>query len=457
MRLIDLTAKLPILRVNGDQNIEISGLAKDSRLVAPGNLFICVKGAKEDGHRYLEQAAAAGAVAAVVEDWPEFDWGLTLIQVPQVALLLKEIAGRFHDFPERKLQLIGVVGTNGKTTSTYLIKSILESAGYPVGLIGTITNLIKNQPLEAHNTTPGALELQELLGQMVVAGVKYVVMEVSSHSIDQGRVAGLSFRSGLFTNITQDHLDYHKTFEAYLNVKRKFFRDLPNTSWAAINRDDPHADHFISTTAAKVITYGIKGAAEVRAEAIRLTPFGVDFQAITPLGSIDLKLKLSGDFNIYNALGALAVGISLGLTLDVIRQGLEMVTGIPGRFEMVPGASEFGVIVDYAHTPDGLENILKTGRALTNKRLLLAFGCGGDRDRTKRPIMGAIAAKMADLTIITSDNPRSEEPRTIINEIEIGFKKANPSAAYHIEPDREAAIHQLIAQAQPGDSGLNRR
>ena len=234
-------------------------------------------------------------------------------------------------------------------------------------------------------------------------------------------------------------------------MKRKFFQDLPNTSWAVINRDDPHAEHFINTTTAKVITYGIKEVAEVRAEAIRLTPFGVDFRAITPLGSIDLKLKLSGDFNIYNALGALAVGISLGLPLDVIKQGLEVVTGIPGRFEMVPGASEFGVIVDYAHTPDGLENILKTGRALTNKRLLLAFGCGGDRDRTKRPIMGAIAAKLADLTIITSDNPRSEEPRTIIDEIETGFKKANPRAAYHVEPDREAAIHHLIAQAQPGD------
>jgi UDP-N-acetylmuramoyl-L-alanyl-D-glutamate--2,6-diaminopimelate ligase len=296
------------------------------------------------------------------------------------------------------------------------------------------------------------LELQKLFSEMVDAGVEYTVMEVSSHSIHQGRVAGLEFRCGIFTNITQDHLDYHKTFEEYLRVKSKFFIDLPATSWAAINADDGHAETIIRKTAAKVLTYGIDAAADIKAENVKLSPDGVAYTAVTPLGSIPLRLNFSGYFNVYNSLGVLAGALSLGIDAASIKRGLETTHGVPGRFQKVTaGQTGFTVIVDYAHTPDGLENILTTGRGLNPGRLLLVFGCGGDRDRTKRPVMGALAANLADYTIITSDNPRSEEPMAIIREIEAGFTQASPGAAYHLEVDRAEAIRKMIGEARPGD------
>lgn len=452
MKLAEVVKNLKILRTSGDLDLELTGLCQDSRAVVPGNLFFCVKGVNVDGHRFLTQAAAAGAVAALVEDWPDTDPGLVLIQVPNVSAAIKEVAGAFYDYPERKLHLIGVVGTNGKTTSTYLMKSILEAAGHRVGLIGTIANIIGDQVLEAHNTTPGTLELQQLFDRMVRDGVNYVVMEVSSHSIHQGRVAGLRFQSAIFTNITQDHLDYHKTFEEYLRVKSQLFQDLPSDSWAAINGDDPHSREIIAKTSAHVLTYGIEQPADVKAENIRIGMDGVEYTVISPQGNLDLKLHLTGYFNVYNSLGVLTAALGLGIDLSVIKRGLESITGVPGRFQkiVVPGMN-FTVIVDYAHTPDGLENTLRTGRGLNPRRLLLVFGCGGDRDRTKRPIMGALAAKMADYSIITSDNPRSEEPMAIIREIESGFKAAATAAAYQLEADRELAIRKIIMEAQPGD------
>ncbi len=454
MKLTELIKNINVSNIYGTTDYEILGINQDSRTVKTKDLFICVKGARYDGHQYLKQAAEKGAVAALVEDLPEDNCGLTIIQVPSVDDVLKEVAGTFYDYPDRKLKLIGVTGTNGKTTTTYLLKSILEAAGFKVGLIGTIVNLIGNQVVpthSAHNTTPGVLDLQMLFAQMVQAGVEYVVMEVSSHSIAQSRIAGLSFRSGIFTNITQDHLDYHGTFEEYLRVKTKFFAGLPMVSWAIINRDDTHAGYIIERTPAEVVTYGIEKDAQIRAEGIQLAPSGASYTATTPRGKIKLNLKLTGFFNIYNSLAALSSALVLGIDAEAIKQGLEAVTGVPGRFQLVPGAVKFGVIVDFAHTPDGLENILKTGRGLSPRRLLLVFGCGGDRDRTKRPIMGAIAAKMADFTIITSDNPRSEDPVGIIQEIEEGFYKTNPKAQYLLEVDRAIAIRKIIAMAEPGD------
>lgn len=451
MNLAKIFSKIGLLKVSGSLDLEITDLNQDSRLVSKGNLFICIKGSKTDGRQYLKQAAERGAVAAVVEDWPEEDYGLTIIQIKDVAGSLKEIAGSFYGYPDRNLKLIGVVGTNGKTTSTYLVKSILESAGYQVGLIGTIHHLIKDRVIPTNNTTPGMLELQKLFSQMVEAGVEYAVMEVSSHSIDQGRVAGLKFVGGIFTNITQDHLDYHKTFKEYLNVKTKFFKDLPSSSWAAINIDDPHAESIIAQTKAKVYTFGILNQASVRATAVNVVQTGVSYQADTFQGTLNLKLKLTGNFNVYNSLGVLTAGLAEGLDPSEIKTGLESVTLVPGRFQTVPESKTFGVIVDYAHTPDGLENILKTARELASRRLLLVFGCGGDRDRTKRPIMGEIAARMADYTIITSDNPRSEDPLKIINDIEAGFKKVNQTSAYQIETDRTTAIRKIIAMADPAD------
>ncbi len=451
MNLANIFSNINLIKVDGSLDLDINEINQDSRLVTPGNLFICVKGSKVDGHQYLKQAADQGAVAAVVEDWPAESYGMTIVQVENVSGSFKEIAGAFYGYPDRHLKLIGVVGTNGKTTSTYLVKSILETAGYQVGLIGTINHLIKDIVLPAGNTTPGLLELQKLFAQMVAAGVDYVVMEVSSHSIDQGRVAGLKFEGGIFTNITQDHLDYHKTFEEYLRVKTKFFKDLPSESWAAINIDDPHAESIIAQTKAKVYTYGIVNQASVRAVDVEVVQAGVSYKANTFRGNINLKLKLTGYFNVYNSLGVLTAGLAEGLDSSKIIQGLESVSIVPGRFQMLPESKSFGVIVDYAHTPDGLENILKTARKLTSRRLLLVFGCGGDRDRTKRPIMGEIAARMADFSIITSDNPRSEDPSRIINDIEAGFQKVSPVPAYQTEVDRAAAIRKIIAMADDAD------
>jgi UDP-N-acetylmuramoyl-L-alanyl-D-glutamate--2,6-diaminopimelate ligase len=452
MKLAEIVRNLEIIKTSGDLNLEIAGLGQDSRTVAPGEFFLCLKGVKVDGHRFLAQAAASGAVAALVEDWPEQDYGLTLILVENVNAVVRRVAGVFYDYPDRKLQLIGVVGTNGKTTSTYLMKQILETAGHRVGLIGTIVNLIGDVEIEAHNTTPGPLELQQLFYRMVQAGVEYVVMEVSSHSIDQGRVAGLPFRCGIFTNITQDHLDYHKTFAEYLRVKTKFFLDLPSTAWAALNGDDPHTPSISVKTIAKVMTYGIEQAVDLKAENIRMSPEGVAYTAVLPQGKLELQLHLTGYFNVYNSLGVLAAALGLGIDLAAIKHGLETTTGVPGRFQKVAAPqSDFTVIVDYAHTPDGLENILKTGRGLNPRRLLLVFGCGGDRDRTKRPIMGALAARLADYAIITSDNPRSEDPEQILREIEAGFREANPEGHYALEVDRATAIQKIIQTAQTGD------
>lgn len=455
VNLAQIFKNIDLMKVEGNLDLVINEINQDSRLVSQGDLFICIKGSKVDGHQFLRQAAEAGAVAAVVQDWPADNYGLTIIQVKDVAGELKEIAGTFYSYPDRRLKLIGVVGTNGKTTSTYLVKSILEASGYQVGLIGTINNLIKDQVIPSSNTvtntTPGMLELQKLFAKMVAAGVEYVVMEVSSHSIDQGRVAGLKFTGGVFTNITQDHLDYHKTFAEYLRVKTKFFKDLPSDSWAAINNDDPHAQSIIAQTKAQVYTYGMDNRASVHAENVKVVQAGVSYTANTFKGSFDLALNLTGDFNIYNSLGALTAGLAEGFEPSMIKQGLESISVVPGRFQRVPESKNFGVIVDYAHTPDGLENILKTARNLTSRRLLLVFGCGGDRDRTKRPIMGEIAARMADFTIITSDNPRSEDPLKIINDIEVGFQKSQLDTAYQVEADRAKAIRKIIAMADEDD------
>ncbi len=452
MKLADLLTQISVRKSSGTLDLNIEGISQDSRSVRPGALFLCIKGFKTNGHHYLKQAADDGAVAAVVSEWPAEDYGLTIILVEEVnGPVIKAIASAFYGYPDRRLKLIGIIGTNGKTTSTYLVKSVLEAAGHSVGLIGTIANLIKDRRLETSNTTPGVLELQKLFAMMVEAGVEYVIMEVSSHSIDQGRISGLEFIGGIFTNITQDHLDYHGTFEEYFQVKSSFFRQLPAHSWAAVNRDDSHAEKLIAQISAKVITYGIEQAADVRAESVNVSHSGVSFMTLSKLGRLRFELDLMGYFNVYNSLGAIAAGLAMGIDLEAIKRGLEKVTGVPGRFEAVPGADSFGVIVDYAHTPDGLENILNSARGLTDGRLLLVFGCGGDRDRTKRPQMGALAALKADFTIITSDNPRSEDPHRIIEDIEVGFLRANPDARYLIDVDRAAAIRKIIALAEDSD------
>lgn len=452
MRLRALMAGLEHTLVQGDPEIEITGVNVDSRRVKPGDLFICVRGTKADGHDFLPDALAAGAVAALVDRTAAWSGDMAVVAVENVQEILPEVAARFHGYPARRLSMIGVVGTNGKTTTTYLIRSILETAGFSVGLIGTIQNLIKNRSLPAANTTPGPLELQALLAAMAEEGCSHVVMEVSSHAIALGRTRGCSFAGGVFTNITQDHLDFHRTFTEYLRVKKSFFADLPESGWAVINGDDPQAAEFLSATGARRLTYGLRPENAIRAERVQVRMDGVSYRAVTPEGSGDLRLHFTGHFNVYNSLGALGAGLAAGLDLPVIIRGLEAVSGVPGRFQLVPTGMDFGVVVDYAHTDDGLDNLLRTARQLTRGRLLVVFGCGGDRDRGKRPLMGKVAARYADLVLVTSDNPRSEDPVSIIKEIEPGLTGAGKvPGEYRLIPDREQAIRAAIAEAGTND------
>lgn len=452
LHLSDLLQPFKTVSVTGDPSVEIAGLTHDSRRVKPGDLFVCVKGTKYDGHDFLADAFAAGAAGAVVERVPPGHEGRLLVTVDSVDAILPELAARFHGYPAERLTLIGVVGTNGKTTSTYLIRSILETAGYSVGLIGTIQNLVRNRALPAANTTPGSIELQALLAEMAAEGCQYVVMEVSSHAIALGRTRGCRYSAGLFTNITEDHLDFHKSFAEYFRVKQSFFADLGPDAWAVINGDDPKAAAMLEATRARTLTYGLNPQAMVRAERVRVAVDGASYQIVTPVGQWPMRLQLTGHFNVYNSLGALSMGLALGIDPPTIKRGLGMVSGVPGRFQTVSAGQRFGVVVDYAHTADGLENLLKTARQLTPGTLILVFGCGGDRDRGRRSGMGRVAARYADAIFVTSDNPRSEDPAAIIKEIEDSLRGAGKTPGeYRLIVDRTQAIRAAIAAAQPND------
>lgn len=448
MRLNELIHDLNVGTTIGTTDIEISDVVHDSRQVKPGTLFVCLTGVHVNGHDYLEEAFRRGAIAALVQETRGFEGKGTLVVVEDTGKALEQIAPVFFKHPGRKLRLIGVVGTNGKTTSTYMIKSVMEAAGRRVGLIGTIRNMIGDKMLPTTNTTPGVLELQRLLANMVDEGIEDVVMEVSSHAIALNRIADLVFSAGLFTNITQDHLDFHKTFEEYLRVKTSFFQQLAPETVAVINRADPHADYILERTVAKTITYGQQAPAEITAEKPEFRPQGTTCRLKTPHGEMAINIPMAGEFNLMNAMGSIGIGLSLGVDLVTAVKAIERLPGVPGRFQRVPGAETFGVIVDYAHTPDGLDNVLRAAKALRPRRLITVFGCGGDRDRTKRPMMGEIAANYSDHTIVTSDNPRSEKPESIIQEIEAGLPA---DTAYESIADRREAIRRAIAIAAPND------
>jgi len=462
MQLKKILQILPIINVQGSSDLEIKSITHDSREVTAGSLFIAVKGVKTDGHTYISDAACRGAVAVMVnEDFylSKSDYvenfiqeaGLTFVVVKDSRPLLFPLGKAFYQDPASHLKLIGVVGTNGKTTSTFLLKSIMETAGMKTGLIGTIHSVIGEKVLSSTNTTPGPLELQALLAQMVEEKTEYTVMEVSSHAIDQGRTTGLNFIGGIFTNITQDHLDYHHTFAEYLQVKTSFFQNLSKEAKAIINLDDPHSANIASATKARILTYGLSAQAEIRAENIEKNMDNTCFTLVTPDGAIDLRLNLIGEFNIYNALSAAGFGYYLGLDLQLIKHGLEKMNFVPGRFQSLPGDYGFKVIIDYAHTPDGLVNLLRTARELTKNRLITVFGCGGERDRGKRGLMGKISAQFSHFTLITNDNPRSEDPCSIVKEIEKGFLENGGVDKYKIILDRKDAIKEAVSMATPGD------
>lgn len=449
MKIVDLLAGLNYEFVSGEEDIEINNPNYDSRKVQPGDVFFAITGFSTDGHKYIPTAVERGAKVVVVEKDIELIEGVTYIKVENGRKALAVASCNFYDHPSRKMKLIGITGTNGKTTSAFMMKAILEGAGYKVGLIGTIANYIGSEELHAERTTPESLELQELFNKMVEAGVDYCVMEVSSHSLELCRVYGTNFEEGIFTNLTQDHLDFHKTFENYYKAKAKLF-DISKNS--IINADDEYGARLIKEVnekgTSKVTTYSIEKASDLKGENIDLESTGMIFD-LQLNGEINqVALSIPGRYNVYNALGCIGAALNQGIHIDVIIKALAMVT-VPGRCENLTLGmnSKFQVIRDYSHTPDSLENILENLRELTTGRLICIFGCGGDRDKTKRPIMGEIGTNLSDIAIITSDNPRSEDPFAILEDIVAGVKKHN----YKVIENREKAIKEALLIAEKGD------
>ncbi|GEN32742.1 UDP-N-acetylmuramoyl-L-alanyl-D-glutamate--2,6-diaminopimelate ligase [Aneurinibacillus danicus] len=456
MQLDELLAPLALWQVVGDAKTEITGIEIDSRKVQPGDLFICLPGFTVDGHDFAAKAVSQGAVAILAQRTVEVD--APVIYVPDTRRAMAVLADRFFGQPTHQMKIIGVTGTNGKTTTTHLIERILDEAGHVTGIIGTIEMRLQGEIREVKNTTPEALDLHRAFRWMKDNGAEYAAIEVSSHALDMGRVRGVRFTTGVFTNLTQDHLDYHKTMENYLQAKGLLFSQLGNEydkermKYAVLNADDPASEVFARMTPAQVITYGISSKADVRARNISITAKGTSFTLETFAGSTDVTLRMIGNFNVYNVLAATAACLVEGIPLEQIVRTLEKVEGVRGRFERVDAGQDYTVIVDYAHTPDSLENVLKTIREFAEGKVYCIVGCGGDRDRTKRPIMASIAARYADVAVITSDNPRSEEPQAIIDEMVEGLIADGISEErYFTRIDRREAIRETIHRAGPKD------
>lgn len=426
---------------------EITGLTCDSRTVTPGALFAAFRGSRTDGNRFIREALDKGATAVLCQTPPAGQDGPWLVTDDPRAVFGQMTAHWFGD-PGRRMTLIGVTGTNGKTTTTYLLKTILEQTlGAKVGLIGTNQNLVGHEVLPARRTTPDAYTLQALLAKMEGAGCSHVVMEVSSHALAQGRTAGLRFRTGIFTNLTRDHLDFHGSMTAYRQAKSLLFRQCDS---GCFNLDDNSGRLLIRGADCRVVTFGVnQRRAEIRARGIRLEPDRVRFLVDTPQETLPVTVPIPGRFTVYNALGALACCYDLGIPLAKAIQALEKVPPVKGRLEVVPVPAPYTVVIDYAHTPDALEQVLADARRVTQGRLLCLFGCGGDRDKTKRPVMGEIAASLSDLVILTSDNPRTEDPEAILDQVAAGFPRG--FADYHREPDRRAAIALALSLGRAGD------
>ncbi len=427
--------------------ISVSGVQFDSRRVQAGDLFVAVRGFKTDGHRYLPVAHEKGALAAVVEEIsPEVP--LPQIQVKNARRVLAYLGANFYRPEIDALTLIGITGTNGKTTTSYLVRSVLQNAGWPCGLLGTIQYQIGSQTLAAWNTTPEAADVAAMLFQMARENFKACVMEISSHALALNRVDGLRFAVGVFTNLTRDHLDFHKTFEDYFASKCHLFDLLLPDGTAVVNMDDEYGKKAIDRIRQTVLTFGQNPLADVHPLKTRVTLQGIEMTCATPFGSIDIRSALTGDFNVQNILAAVAVGLALHIPLNAIRAGIASVTHVPGRlesYEIKPGVR---AVIDYAHTPDSLQKALKALRPMTEGRLLVVFGAGGDRDRGKRPLMGQVAESLADVVFVTSDNPRNEDPQKIIDDIVQGMHDAGKR---RVILDRKEAIFAAVQEARPGD------
>lgn len=450
MNLQHLLRNVDIKLVVGDYDKDISGIASDHRKVEPGYVFICYEGVTFDGHEFICQAVQNGAGAVVGEHPPpeNLPRGTAYIQTENGRATLSLVAANWYGNPAECLKLIGITGTNGKTSTAYLVHSIFEAAGLKSAILGTVGHRFGDVVVPAATTTPDSLTLHGLFGQFVDRGLQYVIMETSSQGLAQHRLAGLEFETAAFTNLTQDHLDYHETMAEYLNAKAMLFRQIQQENGLAIlNADDPASNLIRQNTDAAIQTYGLGNCADFTARDIESTLKGLVLTAVTPVGNIRARLRLMGDYNLYNALAAIGVAQHHGCSKDEIKEGLEN-TIVPGRFELVDRGQDFAVVVDYAHTPDGLDNFLTAARRITAGRLICVFGCGGDRDRGKRPKMGRLSATIADHSVITSDNPRTENPVRILDDILEGV----PDGTSHdCIPDRKEAILNAIRQAKAGD------
>ena len=459
MQLEQLMGVIEIVDFQGDPDLEIVDIHYDSRAIKPGTLFVALKGHTQDGHRFIEDAISKGASAVVSElppgpgMFPNKDGAM--IQVRDSREALSRLAIRFFDSPFEKMDLTGITGTNGKTTTAYLLESILVAAGRKPGVLGTINYRFPGHVREAPVTTPECLDLMQILREMADSDVSDVVMEVSSHSLDQGRVRGCPFRVAIFTNISRDHLDYHRSMEAYFEAKSLLFKSLTRDGpgrrvRAVINADDPRGKELIKLTEARVITYGMGEECDVRAEEVKVSRAGLTARLITPEGEMEIGSALIGEFDIYNIMAAAAGALALGIDLKSICFGLRQPKGVPGRLEQVRNKRGLALVVDYAHTPDALLKALSAVRLLTEGRLLTVFGCGGDRDKGKRKAMGRVAGLESDMVFITSDNPRTEDPGTIASQIEEGVIESGLKD-YILDLDRENAIQRAVNMARNGD------
>ena len=446
MKLKEMLKDLNYEIVKGTDEVNINNIQYDSRSIEKGDLFFAIQGYNTDGHKYIPTAYEKGAIAIIydkdMDNLPE----CTMVKVKNSRKAMAKVSSNFYGNPKDKLKIIGVTGTNGKTTSTFMIKSILEEAGFKVGLLGTIANYIGDEKIHSDRTTPESLEIHKLFKHMVDEAVDYCVMEVSSHSLYLDRVYGINFSQSIFTNLTQDHLDFHKTFENYYQAKLLLFKNSKNS---IINIDDEYGKRVYDDIGGNKLTYSIEEKSNLKAENIKMHSTGVEFSINYEGKEAEINMHIPGRYNIQNALGSALACLNEGISLEVVKRGFENMSGVPGRCEIVTKKYNLGyeIIVDYAHTPDGLENILKTAREFTKGRLISVFGCGGDRDRTKRPIMGKIGTELSDIAVITSDNPRSEEPLDIIEDIKSGIKNNN----YIVVENRREAIKKAMEIARQYD------
>jgi len=446
--------------LRGDPDLEISSINYDSRLVQQGSLFVALKGHLKDGHDFISNAVSKGAVAVISELPTPLDLGrvtnpVAMIQVPDSRRALSQLAVRFFDAPFNHMSLVGITGTNGKTTTSYLLESMLAAAGKRPGVIGTINYRFSGRVLEAPVTTPESLDLMQTLRSMKDSGVTHVVMEVSSHSLDQGRVRDCPFRVAIFTNMSRDHLDYHRTMKAYFEAKARLFRpprerEIDSPVRSVINADDPKGQELIRRTHGRVITYGLGMGCDIRANDVRVSRRGLRARLVTPEGEVEVASPLIGAFDIYNIMAAAGAARAMDIGLESIASGIKQLKGVPGRLELVNNRRGLALIVDYAHTPDALLKALQGVRLLTTGRVITVFGCGGDRDRGKRREMGRVAGMESDQVFITSDNPRTEDPSAIAGKIEEGVIESGISD-YVLDLDRKRAIQRAIHMANNGD------